>query len=153
MIKIANNIQRMLAKQASATSAKFVNHSMDPLRPAFAPEGQLPQSYVDEEAPMRQHGSPKPSSKYLDMPLSKLISPRDFSMRINTHLGQQNSSEWGPESLEQTITHGPYGPTVYSYFSPSLGRIISQTTPFGFGHLYDMSPNQIDKNPQTNFLR
>ena len=148
MIKVANNIQRMLAKQAYATPVKFVNHSTDPMRPAFAPEGELPQSYFDDEAMMQDRERMGRHDKRLDMPLSSLLSPRDFTMLLNTSLGQQNSGGSG----ERIFTHGAYGPSRVSYNSP-FGHISSRTTPFGFGHLYDMSPNQIEKNPQTNFLR
>lgn len=142
MIKVANNLQRMLAKQAAANPL-FDNYSSDPLRPALAAKGQLPQSYIDEEAITRDLGD-KSDFSFKDTFSSKM-TPQQYAMLMNSAIGSQNASG-DPRGPERIYTHGAYGPSrVYQ-------DGISQFSPYGYGDLYNMSPSQIQRNPRTNML-
>lgn len=147
MIKVANNIQRMLAKQAAANPI-FTNYSNDPLRPALAPVGQLPQSYESEEAGMQDLGDITGTYSVNDR-LSTMMDPKQYSMLVNQIVGSQNLGK--PTGPEKIYTHGAYGPSRASWRNWS-NESQSAFSPYGYGDLYNMSPVQIQSNPKTNML-
>lgn len=144
MIKIAKNLQRMIAKQAAAADQiNFTNESSDPMRPAFAAPGQLPQSYESDEA-MDKDLSDQFTGRDLDERYNSIITPEQYAKMVNTSVGLQNTGLMG--TPERVFTHGAYGPSRVS----QNGR--SQFSPYGFGDLYNMSPNEIERSTRTNML-
>ena len=135
----------MLAKQAAAEAAKFVNHATDGSL-ALSPEGEYPQSYAFDEDAMAIADKLKPLG--VDATPSSVLTPREWSMFANRMTGMEN------QRGKEIKTFGAYGPT--SQVDRDTGRPSPIPTgnrkpndrpvygaPFGFGSMYNMTRDQI----------
>ena len=175
MIKIANNLINLMNKHASASPVapaapvEFVNYSDDEAHPAFAVKGESPQSYYGgRESEAFQY---KDKNRDRNIPLSAQMSPQEYATRLNTGLGQDNSSRINGESFGNIVqTSGAYGPTRMA--DPKFGLPIPKrrtipelnggqtivrhrgptSSSYGYGDLYNMSQNQIDNDPEAHML-
>ena len=150
MIKIANNLKSMLAKQAAAEAVKFVNHATDGSL-ALSPEGEYPQSYAYEED--ARAIADKLQALGRDATPSSVLTPQEWSMFANRMTGMEN------QRGKEIKTFGAYGPT--SQVDRDTGRPSPIPTgnrkpndrpvygaPFGFGSMYNMTRDQIDGKQQ-----
>lgn len=137
----------MLAKQAAAEAAKFVNHATDGSL-ALSPEGEYPQSYAfDEDADAIKA---KLVGMGADAAPSSVLTPREWSMYANRMAGMENQR--GEGRNEEIKTFGAYGPTTVvardtgrpapSWRRKPNGRQV-YGAPYGFGSMYNMTPNQM----------
>ena len=147
MIKIANNLKSMLAKQAAAEAAKFVNHATDGSL-ALSPEGEYPQSYAFKEDLAAIEDKLKTLGG--DRTPSSVLTPREWSMFANTTVGQESRGN-------PIKTFGAYGPTSHTNRAtgmPSPMRTGNRKpndrpvygVPYGFGSIYDMPHYQIERD-------
>ena len=147
MIKIANNLNVFILKQAAAEAnpVKFVNHATDGSL-ALSPEGEYPQSYAfDEDADAIEA---KLETLGGDRTPSSVLTPREWSMYANRRTGMEK------QHGNEIKTFGAYGPTSQvdrDTGMPSPMRVGNRKptdrpvygVPYGFGSMYNFTRDQI----------
>lgn len=125
MIKIANNLHRLLTKQVLSSSyPNFVNHSTDPASPALGVGNKPPVSMLPEYAAQYDFNGPNMRNMFPSM----IMSPEDYAALVNTHVAEGNQRRAGLGQLSLYGASDPmhiveYGPDkIERYQTPSIAQ-------------------------------
>lgn len=143
MIKIANNLQRLLNKQALSSSyPNFVNHSTDPASPAIGVGDKPPVSMLPEYAARYMaENKEKPNRAP-----NTYMSPEDYAAIANTYIAAGNQTMAG---LGQMSIYGASDPVSIVEHGP---KSVDRHTGPSITDLYYLSPESLESKTKSTSM-